>query len=260
MARTEQEIITSMGSLPEGLTESNLSEMNTWRKMAARAIWFFEKILDDFSQKIDRKLATKQYGTLSWYLSKAYEFQYDNNLSVTNEGIVRYKNDKPENKIIARCAVLNKNDKVYFKVAKITNKKLNALNSDEKQQFDAYIKAISPLGIKSQVVSEPPDIINISINFVSDGMVSNLDIHDEAHNRLVAYKDEFQFNGILALSDIYAKLEGINGVAYFEIANIEWKLATSDIFESVIKKELIAGYFEFDTILINVNNNINAFS
>lgn len=256
MARTELEIITSMGTLPDGLTENNLSEVNTWRKMAAQAIRFFEKILDAFNIQIDNKLATKQYGTLQWYIDKAYEFQYQDSLIVNDFGIPEYAVKDEEKQIIARCASLFLDDIIYLKIAKLEDDVLTALTTDERTDFENYINAIAP-PTKISVVSELPDLINLDIDIYIDELNAINDIETSILTNLTNFKDEFQFNGQLSISDFYEVINNSIGVISLIINNIEWKPDFETTFTSIERVNLTAGYFEYNTLNIKLYNKDN---
>jgi len=255
MARTIQEIVTSMGTLPAGITETPNGEMSIWRDMAARAIQLFEYVLDLFRIEIDTKLDTKQYGTIQWYIEKSYEYQHGYDLAVSNDGVIGYTVEDSEAKIVTRSAVFSQDNFVYMKVAKTENDTLAPLTGAELTGFMQYINALKPAGIKLGVISEFADKLTLSADIYIRPLFTSASVSTAISQALLTFRNQFEFNGIVNISDIYNVLDDLSGAEAAILTKLSWRESYQTQPPIPIERQkLVSGYFIYEAINIRIRN------
>lgn len=255
MARTKTEIINDMGTPPGELTESPLSEWVRWRNIFAAAIEFFEELMAVHESEVEDILSSNQPGSLTWYYIKALEFQVNDSLYISPEGVMSYPVTDSEKQIIARASVSeeiidfgNNITGLMIKLAKINteNNELEPLSGVELSQFNFYIESIKIAGVQHQVLSALPDLIkthitvyfkkNIDINQVTEAVISVL----------IVYRNTLNFNGIVSVSDIYRIIDSLPEITNVTVDAFEWRKESDPVFVPVKIKQLYAGYFNYD--------------
>ena len=269
MARSIQEIQTLI--LQAKAQEPALNELNSTSKVAiwrlwvyiiAVAIWSLEKLFDQHSADIDKRLAELKPHTARWYRSKALAFQYGfdllpdsdkfNNVGHTEEAI-------EASKIVKYSAVIeSKNEgRLIVKIAGEQGDTLQPITDAQKQAFEAYLQEIKDAGVRLSVVNYQPDILHLQMKIVYDPLVLDSNGQSIIHatkpveETIKSYLKRLPFNGELVLAHLIDALQQAEGVKIPHLVLAQSKNITIGggygAFETIeISKIPTAGYFTID--------------
>lgn len=255
MARTEQEIISDMGTPPSGFVFAQLAEWVTWRGFFAKAIAFFESILDKTKDDINTIIATQKMGSKSWYATKVKEFQNGDSLTVDETtGILGYAAIDTEKQIIARCSVSEEKiegiNNVVIKVAKYNNlddKILVPLDpSTELPNLENYVENVKITGTDTLVVSSASDLVKMIGKVYYDPAYNPDEVIAAVKQALIDYRDTLDFNGVIKRHEFIAAIAKYAGVYAIDIDNLEHRAATDNYASLESSVSLFAGYFNYD--------------
>lgn len=255
MERSELDIIESMGRLPDGLTEAPNSEMAGWRLLAARVIRMVEQLMGRHAADIDNRLMTKQYGTGAWYKNIAMEYQHGDSLAVSDVGIPFYSSVDVTKRIVAQCAVSAESGLVRIKVARLDGGVLSPLSAEQMTAFQQYMQMRMPIGLRLVVVSAVPDRIQLHANVGLQNTHLPEGVKTALKTALKNYQTSFEFNGEVAISDIYKVFNSAEGVAFSDITTLGWYAPDfgSD-YTPITRINTYAGYFNFTSLNIRLLN------
>lgn len=255
MARTEQEIINDMGTPPSGFVYTQLAEWVTWRSFFAKAIAYFESILDTTKAEITTIISNQKIGSKSWYHSKVMEFQNGDTLTVDeNTGLLEYAIIDETKKIIARCSISEETiegvNNVIIKVAKYNNLDDLVLvpldQSTELPNLEVYVENVKITGTDTIVVSSASDLVKMIGSvyydpaFNPDGVIAAVKL------ALLNYRDNLDFNGVIKKHEFMAAIASATGVYAVDIDTLQHKVAAGNYANLESSVNLYAGYFNYD--------------
>lgn len=255
MIRSEQQIINDMGALPQGISDAPNTEMAGWRIMAAKVVRMIEQLIYSNNTQIDQILTRKQYGTQQWYKAVAIQYQHGDTLAIDEYGLPGYAQPDAEKQIIAQCAVQALDGVIHIKVAKLVDGLLAPLDNDEYNAFLHYMKMRMPIGLSLILISTAPDLIRLNADLYISSQHMTATIEDEVKEKLLAYRDSFEFNGIITLSDLYNVFGEVQGLKSAEITQLGWYAPDfgSD-FEPITRATTYSGYFNYRELRIRLKN------
>ena len=190
----------------------------------ATAIWIFETFLDQHTLEINDKLANQKAGTLPWYRTMAFRFQYGfdlvqdkdyfDNGAATAEQI-------EASKIIKYAAVNEAEDssRVILKIAGELNGVLT--DFDDPAQVEAieqYINEIRVAGVQVTIINYKADKLYLNLRIKRDVLLltetgmNKLDANYPVNEALQEFMKELKFNGELQLSALIDKIQLVPGV------------------------------------------------
>lgn len=255
MARTENEIITAMGQLPDGLTEAANSEMASWRIIAAKVVRMIEQLLDAHKGDVESQLQKKQYGTETWYKDVALMYQHGDVIEVDEYGLPYYGLVDTSKRIIAQCAIVAEPGMVRVKVARLVNDELIPLSAEQMAGFTQYMQMRMPIGLNMLVVSAIADRVQLHANVVIGGQYLPNDVADRLIDGLAAYQKSFEFNGYIGISDFYNVFNSIEGVEFTDITQLGWYAPDFAIdYSPVMRQQMYSGYFNYTDVSIQLLN------
>lgn len=261
MARTIDEIKQNMydrqPSLFPELSTSGVAEWSLWVDVVAYAIWVFENIMDLFRADVEDKLSKQKPGSLPWLATKAYEFQFGDDLMVDANGIVKYATIDEAKKIVKRVSASESNGVISLKVAKLDNQTSLVpldVNSGELLQFERYIEKLKYAGVKVDVVSLPADVLLYNVDVYFDPAYLESTITANVNAKLDEYRLSLPFNGMIYRSEVLNAILSAEGVVTAKINELTGTQST--ITNIDVKYLLVAGYFNWDeTSTLNLINN-----
>lgn len=256
MARTTKEIYDGLVAkkneqIPE-LSDSQSAEWRLWLWVFAYGIYLFELILDLFKDDIETKLATKQAGSLQWYIDKAKEFQLGDSMVVSSSGILGYAVIDESKQIIKHASATELNGEVLLKVAKFdAGGELVPLDltNGEFLQFQRYVENIKFAGTKITVTSLDADVINYDVTIYYDPVYIPEDVQQSVLDRLEAFRLELDYEGYFYASDFVKAITSVTGVKTVKVNLLEGTQGVNT--ESIDVSYLVeAGYYNFDDAAI----------
>jgi len=262
--RTIQEIrasITDQATEELGLQNSVVADWYILTEMFVYGIWLFEGVMEVFQTQISETISANRPPTILWWYDQVLQFQKDSTLVVNDNGILEYQSINEDNQIIAQALLSEDfdNDPPFtIKVAKWLNeseKTLQPLTTDEKQQFDDYLMAIHPPGVDYEAFSGEPDDVRYTISVEYDEKYT--DIEEKVKTALDEYRASVNFSDKIYPEAMEAAV--INKPwcknAYFTVLEGKedtdvWGDATDIL--AAHEYTIVAGYFNFDTETVNL--------
>ena len=108
---------------------SKVAIWRLWAYTISVAIYLHELLFDLFKKEIDNKIANGIWGTIRWYQTQVFKFQFGDNLIYNPAtGHYEYVIIDLSKQVIKRCAIIETiNGALLFKVAKESNNILSPL-------------------------------------------------------------------------------------------------------------------------------------
>jgi hypothetical protein len=181
-----------------------------WRDM--------ENMFQEHVKQVENLLQRGQAFSVDWWRKKVMAFQYGDDLVFVNGDII-YGEDKPEKRIVTRCAVLEpKAGGILLKVVKGTPGSLEKLEKDELEALKVYAHKIKPAGLHLDAISESADELILDLEVSRDRMLIDEDGNSIATGEPVVEKgiesflQGIDFDGTLHFSKLTAYLQNIPGI------------------------------------------------
>ena len=266
MARTIEQIQQAIidaktaDALLSGLSStSNVAIWRLWTYVVAVCQWVLENLFDGHKKEVSDILATQKPHTLQWYVTKARQFQYGVALPTDSDTYTTPSTD-PAIAIIQYAAVVELTNLVRVKVARFSAGVLSALTGPQLLAFNAYMKSIKDAGVRLQVTSGDPDILQLTLNIYYDPLVldntgARLDggasapVKDAVNNMLT----NLPFNGLFVINNLIATLQAVEGVVIGEVVNAAATYAALPFTTVAVEYTPDAGYMILDSSFFDVN-------
>lgn len=249
MAREKYIIKDSILNQLTGLSLSD-SAFSVWIMFVdaiVSVIYNFELIMDIFKSDIEAQIVAKRIGSLNWYAQEAYKFQLGDSLTFTSEGNLIYLVQDESKKIIASASVMQSDDLLILKVAKLVSGVLTPLTPEELLQFKNYMTNVMVAGTYMNVVSLNPDLIYLELDIYYNPIYSEIDAQADVEEAISLFNTSFNFNNFFVLNDFIDYLR-----AYDSISDVVINTATGSqggVTETIVRKyELKSGYFNYDEL------------
>lgn len=250
--------------LPKSISQSAVYRRFTF--IITYAIWLLETLFDTHNNEVNTIIELKMPHRLSWYRTKALDFQYGFNLVQDTD---KYDNtgftdeEIQATKVIKYAAVTKSGGQLRIKIATETDGVLSPIAPGVKNSFDAYIDEIADAGVNYLVINLLPDILLLNIQIYRNPLVldangmSILNANYPVQDAINQYMKELPFDGELVLAHLVDKLQKVEGVNIPHIVNAESQ--SIDINTNVyldaepinVKTVPVSGYFtipNFDNI------------
>ncbi len=243
MARTIQgiqnEIIVAKESRPELATLNSGSRTAIWRLwtyITAVAIWTLENLFDLHKAEVTGIIDNLKPHSLRWYanIARAYLHgvalppdtdQYDTT-GMSDE-------DMEAAKIVDYAAVVEAERGLRIKVATDNGTDLEALNEEQLEGFEEYMRRVKDAGVKLLITSGPPDSLVLALQVYYDPLVLNSEGQrlDGSDNEPVQkavrnYLRNLPFNGIFVLAYLVDVLQQVPGVVVPHILSASARYGT----------------------------------
>jgi hypothetical protein len=229
MARTIAEIQAQIIAAKEadpvlaGLTStSRVAIWRLWTFVVASCQWTLEKLFDQFKLDVDEIIAAMKPHSLRWYAEKVKAFRYGQNLveetdQYSDEGLT--DDEIAESLVIAQCAVVEQENGIRIKVARLVDSELAALSGDQMTSLEDYIKKVKDAGVKTLTTTGPPDELKLDLFIKFNALVlsSTGQRIDGSNNEPVqdavkTYLKNLPFNGVLELDKLVNEIQEVEGV------------------------------------------------
>jgi len=206
--------------LKEHNSDSRVSIYNGWAYVVAVAIHSFEVILDIFKDDIEQIVSTKVSGTAPYYVSKAYEFQDGDNLTVSDDGLsLGYDSVDESKRIITRASYeqttvsgLNLDQQLIIKVAKGEPGSLIPLSPEEKVRFSSYLNDIKFAGTNILAVSKIGDVLIPRLTVFHNGSLDDSVILTNVSKAITDFSKELTFDSSFYVSKLLAAIMAVPNV------------------------------------------------
>jgi hypothetical protein len=230
MARTlediQQQMLNSIANNTELSNLNSTSNTSIYRLMVfivAMAIWTLEKLFDIHSSEVDKVIYENKPGTARWYRNMSLAFQFGFNLltdddQFDNTGATQ---EQIENsKIVKYCSVKEslESSRLIIKVASGDAINLLPLTQTQIDSFKYYISEIAYAGVKTNIVNNPADKLQLIIQIYRNPLVIDENGNNiltggrTVENAIKAYIKNLPFDGELVINDLIDYLRDVPGV------------------------------------------------
>ncbi|MFR9545360.1 MAG: hypothetical protein SNJ29_07255 [Rikenellaceae bacterium] len=230
------------------LSTSAVAEWLLWVDCFAYCIYLFEVAMDTFKAEMDDDVAQEVAGTLDWYNSKCYEFQYGHELVFdTTTGQLGYATTDEDSKIVKIAAVSVEDYTIYFKVAtQNESSEIVPLSDIEVINFKNYIDSIKFAGTKSQVISTDADSVRYDLLVYYNPTTPVATVEENIKTALEEFKSSQEFGGVLYTHLLIAAVTAVSGVVAAKLNSLESKSVEDEDYSDIdTMVTLHAGYYNF---------------
>jgi hypothetical protein len=220
--------------------------------------WHLEKLWDQFKAELKALLARNVYGTLPWYVNEAKQFQYNANVNYyleLNEFFEAvYTVDAPQDQIIAFAAASENVQAavpiVSVKVAKAdSNGRPKPLAQLEYDAFEQYLQRKKAAGVRTEVISLPPDRILPTMEVTYDALGDPATLRQALYDAMTDYLYSLPFDGEIFFERLRDAAQAVEGVVEVNILSCivtaNNGLQTVDL-KAQRRLRLPAGYIDWD--------------
>ena len=262
MARTKEQIYDSIlsekgnfASLNNLSSQSLTAVWKRWAAIVATIIYYFETQIDLFRTEIAEITEKSVVGRADWYVQKAKEFQFGDDLQVI-DGVVRYEITDLNKRIIKRAAYAKDiSNNTLIKVATTEpNGNIIALNTAQMQAFTDYMNNLMFAGSYISLQSNNTDYIKLVVTIYYNPLV----FADTVKNNIVLavknYLASLPFDGVVKRNAIIDSMQAVAGVEDVEITVLEVRTNTGTFVAMGRTYTPVAGYIEIDSAFDLLNN------
>jgi hypothetical protein len=231
---------------------SNVTIFKQIRSIVALAANALEILFDKFKSDVDELANTVEFGTFSWWKRKMLEFQL-NDVLVESNGKLYYLTVDATKQIINRCSIAEYDGILLIKIAHDNGTDLEIINDTEQRAaIDSYVNAIKPAGINTQIISNNPDKLNFTIEFVFDGKLIETSFKttvEDAIKNFLKTLSSSDFDGLFKINKFRDSLESIPGMKDVFISSVNQQYPDEEDWHSLLltsNYSAKSGYFVWD--------------
>jgi hypothetical protein len=251
-------LTTSEQNLYSATSTSKVSIWRQWVWIFAFVIWLHEKIVEaNANNSHSQNQPNLKNSILNYHdgldlVWKDGRFQYD--LTTVLDAEAR--------KIIARCAVLENDEGLVFKIATDNAGVLEPVTPEQLTRVSAYIKKIKGPGIPFVVINQNADLIRVTltvyvnplvIDITTGQLLSSTSEVFPIEDAIDQYLANLEFNGAFVKDFFRTTLKDAEGIELVVIENIESKFASFPFIVMGEWKVPDAGYFKINEENLTIN-------
>lgn len=219
LSALQPSIDSSQTLLSDLTTKSRVAQWRLWVWIVAVGAWIIE-VMQERYLAITIAAAARQYGTPSWYIKIAQEFQLGDPLVwIASEQRFGYSVIDLNKQIVKKVAVVETNGQVRIKVADYVSNAIVPLTPVQLAAFDGYVNALRPAGINTAVVSRPPDLLKLQLKVTYDPLVLSPSGESltqagvyPVEDAIIAYLSSLDFGGVMVVNSLIDAIQAVSGV------------------------------------------------
>ena len=255
MARTiteiENEILIAKNSNATLQTIDTNSRFSVWGAIVyvvAFVIHTLERLFDLHKQEIQETITQAIPGNADWFIIKAKEFQYGDNLVLNSDFVPDYKAINEEKKIVKYAAInTSANGQVILKVAtEDAQNNIVPLSGNELTALRHYIDRLMPVGTSLLVNSLSTDYLKLEADIYYNPLINISITQDLVYAAVANYLKQLPFDGRVLVSKLMDAIQQVEGVEDIYIAQVQGRMNSGGFvsFERIYFTE--AGYVQVD--------------
>lgn len=219
------------------LTDLNSkSRVSIWRLFVyiiSYAYTILEGFMINFQADVETKAAAAVYANDDWWVKKAKEFQYgDEVVAVIDERtgvlVIKYPVFDSSKQIVKLAAISSQNGSATIKIAKGASTAPVPLTALEISAFNGYKLAIQPAGVNITVTSKNADKVKYSLkiryrgqqnieDIILPGGTIDYGLRKNVQDAITAYHNNLRFNGEISLTKLIDAIQLVEGVEDIEV-------------------------------------------
>ncbi|MDR1984971.1 MAG: hypothetical protein LBQ28_09140 [Prevotellaceae bacterium] len=236
---------------------SKVSLENILFYVVAFCVWTLEVLFDTHKTEVENYIDSLRPHTLRWYAEKAKMYQHGRSLDSDSDVYdnTGFTDEQIEAmKVVKYAAATETGGAVNLKVATGDDSNRQPLGAQQLNGFEYYISRVKDAGVIVNVINEPANIFDISIDIYYNPMILNENLEridgngDSVKAFIAKFVENLPFNGEFrnsALIDALSHYEGI------EFVNFKGATCDGEAIEAYITPS--SGYFKTNEL-----NNITA--
>lgn len=247
-------------------SDSKVAVWRLWTYVVSVCIWTLENLYDYHKTEVEQIIATQKPHSLQWYVYKAKLFQLGETLPDDSDTYTDTSVD-PMVMIIKHAAAVELSNLVRIKVAKDNAGTLEALTTGELAAFSGYMNRIKDAGVRVQLTSSNPDILQLVLSVYYDPLVltsTGARIDGTSSTPVLDAVNEFlanlPFNGVFVLNNLIGALQAIDGVEIGSVLSAQANYAATPFVPITVRYTPDAGYMALDEAYFNANIVYTAYS
>lgn len=240
-------------------SSSNVSIWRLWTFVVATCIWTLENLFDYHRDEVAGIVASQKPHSLQWYVTKARLFQMGVPLPDDSDEYATATDDLAV-AIVKYAAAIEFSNMIRIKAAKAAGDALAALSAGELSSFTSYMNKIKDAGIRLQVTSGNPDVLQLAVNVYYDPLVltasgARLDGSSSTPvlSAISLFLRNLPFNGVFILNDFITALQAIEGVRIGHIVTAQANYALTPFLPIDTRYTPDAGYMILDETFFYAN-------
>ena len=252
VARTYQsiqaQIISQVNTLLPALTStSKAAYWQVWSFIVAVSQSLMEQRFVILQNQVEALVSSNVAATVPWITQQVLYFQDGNTIELQSNLTFAYPTPSYPTPITSCAVVPLLNGVLAIKVAASGA----PLTSAQQTELKAYLAAILPAGMATQVISASGDVISVTSNVYYNGQ-SNSVILANTIAAINNYCSLLPFNGLVRVSDIEKAILAVSGVVDVQLVSV---VVTPSVGSPVIlvnaSQTLIRSYQTYSGYLIN---------
>lgn len=246
----KDQLLTRLGAVGVNLSESAVAEWKMWADTIADTIHAKEVIEDAFKADVDQALKEKQPASIYWYVQQALSFQYGDNLSVSDTGLLYYQTIDVSKQIVKQASVREVDNGGYRELLiKVAKEDIDGsfipLSDIEKLAFENYFEVVKWAGTYVTVISQNADEINYSVSIKFDGIYAQSDVSERVLAALTAFKKQIRFDAIFYASSMLEAILQVPGVVAAKFTTLTGTPYVGSPTAITLDYQLQSGYFNY---------------
>lgn len=220
---------------------------NLWAYIGAYLVHYFETLQDAFKSEIEETIRLGVVGRGEWYVSKAYDFQYGDDLKVIND-VLQYELIDESKKIIKRASYTKESGTLTkLKVAtENVGDNIIGLSSPELVAFTDYLNNIMFAGSQITIVSANTDLLRLTATVYYNPLFALDALKPKVETAIKDYLKALPFDGVVKVSSLIDAVQAVDGVTDFTIQTINAKSNAGSYAPVVRVYQAVAGYIQID--------------
>lgn len=257
MAKTIAEIEAEIDAKKAEYTEldnlnspSLVAVWKRWRFIVAFFTNYIWQLIDAYKLEIEDIIKKGVAGRGDWYVAKAYQFQYGDNLTVI-DNVLQYATVDVEKQIVKRASYFNDTtaNPPVIKLRVATENiggSIEALSAAQLTAFTDYIQSIMFAGTRIDIISQATDLLKLIATVYYNPLFDLATLKVSVEQAIVNYLKNLPFDGIVKTSAIVDAIQSVAGVTDVVITTIQAKAFNTSYANVNRVYATVAGYIQID--------------
>jgi hypothetical protein len=253
IAEIEAEIDAKKAEYSELSTLSSPSLVAVWKRWRFIIAYFTNyiwQLQDAFKLEIEEIIKKGVAGRGDWYVAKAYEFQYGDNLAVV-DNVLQYPTIDDAKKIIKRASYSNDTTQnppvIKLRVAtEDVAGNIVGLGSPQLTAFTDYVNSIMFAGTRIDIISQATDLLKFIATIYYNPLFDLESLKVKVELAIKNYLKNLPFDGQVKTSAMVDAIQAVEGVSDVVVTTIQAKTNAGSYANVVRVYNTVAGYIQVD--------------
>ena len=209
-----------------------------------------ERMLEQFRNDVEIRIAAAYPGSVSWLWNRALEYQHDAaaNIYLAEHG--RYESVDESKQVVKFAAVMEKYNTVTVKVA---GANYDPLTVEQLTGFTCYMNTVKFAGVHLNVSSIESDDLTLTLRVWRNRLVMPEEDDTVIGNAVKSYLDKIRYGGVFNRTKLIDTLQDTAGITDVVIEGCVFKAHDNDQTETVLSGqnyEAVAGHINLKSLQV----------